>query len=182
MADENDDFEDDIEQDGEDDTADEMVSMSKKNLQDMRRAAKSNSKARAEAAAAKKELAFVKAGVDLDSPTGKLLFKSWDSDSYEDVATQAQEIGALKEGFAVTDSSATSGDAKETEERQAMAQGSRPDEPTQLDPNEFIIDSAMDRMKKGAPKEDAMAEAFDDLLFTASQGDKRVIWSPGAES
>jgi len=46
----------------------------------LRRAAKEGTKAKAEAAALKRELAMVKAGVDTESPIGKLFARAYDGD------------------------------------------------------------------------------------------------------
>jgi hypothetical protein len=59
-----------------------------------------NQKYRAEAAeavAAKRELAFIKVGIDVDSPTGKLFAKAYDGEtSPEAVAAAAAEYGLIK--------------------------------------------------------------------------------------
>lgn len=53
-------------------------------------------KDRAEADAAKRELAFLRAGIDLDSPQGKLFAKAYDGDPTADaVKAQAQEFGLI---------------------------------------------------------------------------------------
>ena len=58
--------------------------------------AEAGRQAQAEAAAAKKELAFIRAGVDLDSPQGKLLAKAYDGDLTPDaVKAAAVEFGIL---------------------------------------------------------------------------------------
>jgi len=53
--------------------------------------------AAAEAAAAKRELAFTKVGIDLESPLGKLFAKAYDGDSsLEAVQQAAAEYGLIK--------------------------------------------------------------------------------------
>lgn len=53
-------------------------------------------RAKEEAAQARRELAFIKAGIDLDSPTGKLFAKGYDGDvSIEAVKAAAVEYGVL---------------------------------------------------------------------------------------
>jgi len=53
-------------------------------------------KAEAEASAAKRELAFLRAGIDLDSPQGKLFAKAYDGDPTADaVKSAAQEYGLI---------------------------------------------------------------------------------------
>jgi len=54
-------------------------------------------RAAAEAAQAKRELAFLKAGIDLDTPQGRLLAKAYDGDpTAEAVKAYAEEYGVLQ--------------------------------------------------------------------------------------
>jgi len=65
----------------------------RKNLE---RKAKEADAAKAEAQAAKRELALLKAGIDLESPTGKLFAKAYDGEaSVEAIKTAATEYGLI---------------------------------------------------------------------------------------
>lgn len=65
-------------------------------VRDLEARAKGADKAKAEAEAAKRELAMLKAGIDLDSPQGKLFAKAYDGESSADaVRKAAEEYGVL---------------------------------------------------------------------------------------
>jgi hypothetical protein len=88
-----------------------------------------------EAAAAKRELAFMKVGIDLESPVGKLFAKAYDGDvSPEAVSAAAAEYGILKPPPAVN--------ANETEQRAwsntAMSQASGAPAPATTDMREAM--------------------------------------------
>lgn len=68
----------------------------KQEAEEGRRAKQEAVEATSEAAAARKELAFLKAGIDLDSPQGKLFAKAYDGEpSLDAVKAAAQEYGLL---------------------------------------------------------------------------------------
>lgn len=104
MSDYNDDIEDDdqIDADSADETTpntnrkDDWRRKLEQDAKDGRRAKQEADKATAEAATAKKELAFLRAGIDLDSPQGKLFAKAYDGEpSLDAVKAAAQEYGLL---------------------------------------------------------------------------------------
>jgi hypothetical protein len=66
-------------------------------IRDLEKRAKSAESAKAEAEAAKKELSFMKAGINLDSPQGKLFAKAYDGEySVEAVKAAAEEYGVIE--------------------------------------------------------------------------------------
>lgn len=66
-------------------------------VRDLEKRAKGAEQAKAEANAAKRELAFIKVGIDLDSPQGKLFAKAYDGDySVEAVRAAAMEYGMIQ--------------------------------------------------------------------------------------
>lgn len=66
-------------------------------VRDLEKRAKEASTAKAEAESAKRELAMLKAGIDLDSPQGKLFAKAYDGESTADaVKRAAEEYGVIK--------------------------------------------------------------------------------------
>lgn len=86
---ENDDYETQDEQQPE-------PSRDRKWVRDLEKRAKDADRVRAEADAARRELAFLKAGIDLDSPQGKLFAKAYDGDFTVDaVKASATEYGVL---------------------------------------------------------------------------------------
>lgn len=66
------------------------------NLKELRQQAEAGRKALAEAEAARRELAFIKAGVDTDSKLGKLLMRTYEGElDVEAIQAEAREIGAI---------------------------------------------------------------------------------------
>ena len=76
-------------------------------------------KARDEAAAARKELAFLKAGVDTDSPQGKLLAKAYDGE----LTADAVKAAAVEFGIIAPDSPAVPAAELAAHDRIAAAAG-----------------------------------------------------------
>jgi len=74
----------------------ETPNRDRKWVRDLEKRAKDADRVKAEAESAKRELAFMKAGIDLDSPTGKLFAKAYDGEaSLDAVRSAAQEYGVL---------------------------------------------------------------------------------------
>lgn len=66
-------------------------------VRDLEKRAKAADQAKAEAEAAKRELAFLKAGINLDTPQGKLFAKAYDGEfSAEAVKAAAEEYGVIQ--------------------------------------------------------------------------------------
>lgn len=167
-----------------DDDSENVTTMKVSDLKNLRRAANNASKNNAELAQAKKDLAFLRAGVDVDSAIGKLFTKAYDGDLDPAVIKeQAGEVGALITGTTppVTETS-EEGETQSTQERQNLANGAAGDENLEVDPIKASLDSARQNMKNGMSEEDAMAEFIDDRLYAASKGDPRVIIQPGTQT
>src|ERR1019366_972961 len=82
-------IEDELLEEQEDDTP--VLKLLRQQLKESRGAAK-------EAASSKRELAFLKAGVDTETKAGKLLLKAYDGDlsDVEALKAEAAELGALR--------------------------------------------------------------------------------------
>ena len=66
-------------------------------VRDLEKRAKGADSAKAEAEAARRELAMLKAGIDLDTPQGKLFAKAYDGESTLDaVKAAAEEYGVIQ--------------------------------------------------------------------------------------
>jgi len=66
-------------------------------IRDLEKRAKAGESAKAEADAAKRELSFLKAGINLDSPQGKLFAKAYDGEfTAEAVKAAAEEYGVIE--------------------------------------------------------------------------------------
>jgi len=88
---------DDLIEDQETQTGDSDERSDRKWVRDLEKRAKGADTAKAEAEAAKRELAMLKAGINLDTPTGKLFAKAYDGESTLDsVRKAAEEYGVIE--------------------------------------------------------------------------------------
>lgn len=162
-----------------DDDLDDEVDEPQDNLRDLRRAAKDAKAAKAELAAAKREVALLKAGVDLDSPVGKLFAKGYDGEITPE---------AIKAEWATLVPSSTPGDtpvddgpeisadeAASTAQRQALANGSPADITPKPSAREVARQEAEKLRANGANERDVLASTFDALVSGAIEGDSTVI-------
>lgn len=149
------------------------------NLRDLRRAAKDGNAAKAELAAAKRELALVKAGVDVDSTLGKYFAKAYDGDP-DPVAIKAAwaEIAPSAEPTAPpapADDIIDPAEAASTAERQALANGAPADVVPQPDVR-AVMNSNVEAMRaRGAREGDILGSSFETLVAAAASGDRSVI-------
>lgn len=125
-----DDYEDD-----EDDEPQAQDQRTDREWADLRRARKAKEKAEAETGALRREIAFMKAGVDTDSPLGALLFKAYDGDlTAEAVKGYAMKAGILKEEAPVDPATTPDAQAAAQQQQQvnALSMGTAPS-PTGFD-------------------------------------------------
>lgn len=181
-------FDDGLDDGGNDDGDSGTMVMNIADVKNLRRAANTASKNKAELIAAQREIAFHRAGVDVDSPIGKLFAKAYDGELDLAVIKEAAgEVNALRSGEIppVTGETGTSegveGEQQSTGERNALAGNSPADQSPEIDPMQASIDSAKQNMKNGMGETDAMAEFVDDRLYAASKNDPRVIIRPGEQ-
>jgi hypothetical protein len=148
----------------------------------LRDAAKRGQAAVQDAAASKRELAFVKAGVDTDSPLGQLAMTGYAGDL---------EPAKIKEFMETLGAGTTPPPAQEqptpeeiaaTQQRQQVASGSIPPNnapPPVADPRQEGLTKFHEALKEGASREDASAEFYDRLIDAAAKGDQRVLLESG---
>lgn len=158
-----------------------VVRMSRKDIRALEAKARKNDEDAAELATAKRELAFHKAGVDLESKAGQLLLKSWDGDlDVEAIKAEAGELNALTSGKAPAADSGDDGERQSTDERSALGTGAGADEhqtPTP-DPVKGAVELGFAALKEGKSEEAALGAVFEHLARAAEGGDTRVIWDP----
>lgn len=146
-------------------------------LKGLRQAADEGRKAKVEAEQAKRELAFVKAGVDTDTKLGQLLLKTYEGDlTAEAIKAEAMEIGAIKtEAPAPPTTPASLDEQTQSRERQGLAQ--EPDVQTDQgqDPYQVAHKGFEEKMAKGMTRERAAGEWGLEILRAARAGDPRVI-------
>lgn len=153
-----------------------------KGVRDLRAAASRGEKARAENEALKREMAFMKAGIDTESKAGKLLLKAYDGDLADIAALKAEgdSLGALV--TPVTPPPATETNAVSAAEQQAMTQrgqvasGAPPSQGVTQDKDPYVaarqgFDQAL---LSGDSAENAAATAFHNVFAAFDQGDTRV--------
>jgi hypothetical protein len=148
----------------------------------LRRAAEAGRKAQAEAAQLKREVAMLRAGVDLESPLGNLFAKGYDGEL---------EAAKVKEAWTAVAPSATPApepetpktpdpefsvdETKSTDLRAALANGSPADEMPDEDPRVAAKRAATQHVMDGGTQEESLALVFDHIYAAGLAGDKRVI-------
>ena len=161
----------------EEETGDPNLRQLRKKAKDADRLTREN----ADLLADRRELAFLKAGVDTSTPVGQLFMKAYDGEL---------DATAIKEGYEALGMSAPAasetGDAFEadeagsTQERQALASGATGDtgeqQPQPVRGEEGrAARVARDALAHGAPREDAIGVMFNELTQAAASGDRSVI-------
>lgn len=156
-------------------------------IQELRDAADRGRQATAEAEAVKRENAFLKAGIDPDSPKAKYFVKGYDGELTKDaILAEAKEAGVLEERTppppAEEEQEEPTGRRQPTEEEQEMEglatevsseaapSGALPKE----DPHEAAWNRFSDR-RKTEPREDAAAEVIGSIFQGAIEGDERFL-------
>lgn len=146
----------------------------------LRQAAAEGAKAKAEAEALRREMAFLKAGIDTDTKLGKLLLNSYDGElSVEAIKKEATEIGAIKvEAPAPEPFKADPADVELANARQALATGATPPEAISVDPYKAAFDKYYESAQSGSSRDNAMADAVSMILQAGAKGDARVLARP----
>ena len=149
-----------------------------KNQRELARKAKENEAAALERDAAKRELAFLKAGIDTDSPVGKLFTKAYDGElTAEAIKAAASEIGLTQEAPAEPPAEQPPSEEELHEQRlrQQLAQGTGPGQTPPPDPRQEAKDAVKSAKDNGDSDEKALASGFAVLREAATRGDDRVI-------
>lgn len=144
------------------------------NPKDLRAAAEDGRRARAEAEAAKREMAFLRAGIDTESPKGKAFMKLYEDDL---------ESEKIRQGFAELFGDAqptTQNEVPVEEQRQTEARGALSNQagvPGDGSPSPWA--AAESRYKEirdeGGREEIAFGAALSHIIGAANRGDQRVI-------
>ena len=144
----------------------------------LREAANRAKQHKAEAEAAKRELAFVKAGIDTDSKLGKLLLASYDGELTVDAI---KEYTSDLPGFTGTTTDGDGdgetledGETNSTGERNSLAGDAQGDIQQNPDPREEARKTANQLIQDGGSVEDARATQFAMIVDAAIKGDERV--------
>lgn len=145
---------------------------------DLRAAAADGKRARAEAEAAKRELAFHKAGINTDSTAGKMFMQFYEGDL---------EAAAIKAGFAElgigppsaepppNQQQLTPEELAQTQQRAALATESGAPGDGSKHPWDTAYDSFNQARRDGTPVEMAFGAAVGHIIGAANAGDERVL-------
>ena len=154
-----------------------MATQEPGSIKELRDAADRGKKATQELDAMKREMAFLKAGVDTDTKAGQLLYKAYDGD-LETAAIQAEWSELVPE--AAGPPPAETVDATDTqvaEQRRDLAGDSVPPENQTESPYDAGHREFRTMMDEGRPKEDSAARFVHTVLEAAggADPDQRVL-------
>lgn len=148
------------------------------NLVELREAAKRGRTAAQEAAALKRENAFLKAGVPTDSPLGEMFAKAYDGElTAEAISEAASKIGLLGGNDATSQPDAQPPASEQI--RQTLNEGNPTSVSTTDDRGPDPTDNALrsfqtERLQIG--EENARLAAFDRMVVAGANGDQRAIF------
>lgn len=150
----------------------------------LREAANRAKQHKAEADAAKRELAFVKAGIDTDSKLGKLVFNTYDGElTKEAILEFVSDIPGLSAApseeppVEENEDEIPDDERNSTLDRNNLANDANGDEGGKPDPRKVGRDAAKGVIDSGGTQEDALATHFQQIVGAAKEGDRRVIVS-----
>ena len=127
----------------------------------------------------KREMAFLKAGVDTDSKAGQLLFKAYDGElDTESIQAEWQELAPTPSPVVKPEQAqetVSEADTRVADQRQALAEDSVSVESTTQSPYEQGFQEFKKAYDAGTPKEDSAARFVHTVLEAAGQGDERVL-------
>ena len=145
-------------------------------IKDLREAAERGRKATQELDDIKREMAFIKAGVDTESKAGQLLYKAYDGElETELIQAEASELGILKGDVQAPPQDSPTEDVAGIQEREALAGDSVSPEVNTQSPYEQGFQEFQKAYDAGRSKEDSAAKFVHTVLEAASQGDERVV-------
>lgn len=163
----------------DDDTHDEQGDEDA-NLRQLREKAKATDSAQAESLAARRELLFVKAGIDTESTLGKLALRAYEGELTADaVKAFGNEIGAVDAAppsnrVAITD------DERALEADRTVLGGGTKDPATPEDgvPQMVGLKNFEDRLAAGADRDRASDEFYNRMFDAAAKGNTHAIYDP----
>ena len=149
-------------------------------IKELRDAADRGKKASQELDQMKREMAFLKAGVDTDSKAGQLLFKAYDGDLDTDlIKAEAEELGILKDAAPPPppEPENSEADVRVAQERRDLAADQIAPENQTESPYDVGHRQFQEMLDAGRPKEDSAARFIHKVLEAASgdNPDSRVI-------
>lgn len=160
-------------------------------IKDLRAKAERGSQAEAELAAARRELAFTKAGINTDTKPAQALLKTYEGElTTEAIKAEAAEWGLSQGGSSAPkaddegDPAVTKYDADSPEARhQALVDAEAHGEPAPVPPppektgTERAFEGYAEARKSGLPTRDAEVEAFAIMIAAGAAGDPTARWN-----
>jgi ribosomal protein L12E/L44/L45/RPP1/RPP2 len=145
-------------------------------IKDLRDAADRGKKASQELDAMKREMAFLKAGVDTDSKVGQLLYKAYDGE-LETESIQAEWSELAPVAAAPPSEPDATDDARVSQERQNLASDNVPPENQTESPYDAGHREFQEMIADGRPKDESAARFVHTVLEAAggANPDPRVV-------
>lgn len=125
----------------------------------------------------RRELLFAKVGVDTDTTLGKMLFKTFDGGTVDELRALAVEVGAIKDP-----GSDPHPDAGQQDFRNLMGGGAPPAVDLGPDPWDVGLNAFHAARKRGVPASQARYDLAVSVLAAAAKGDRRVLFDPIAHA
>jgi hypothetical protein len=147
------------------------------NIRALRQAAEDGKRAREEAAEARRELLFVKAGVDTESKLGQLLFKTYEGN---DLEALKQEWTELSGSSAPTSDPGPTGSEQAVDNVRDQLRNAPPGgaEPAQVDAYALSFETYHSDLAKGLPTDTARENAVSVLFEQFMSGNTSVQFDP----
>ena len=147
-------------------------------IKELRDAAERGKKATQELDAMKREMAFMKAGVDTDTKAGQLLFKAYDGElETESIQAEWQELAPAAAAPPPEPETVDATDTQVAEQRRELAGDSVPPGNQIESPYDAGHREFKEMMDAGRPKEDSAARFIHTVLEAAGgdNPDQRVV-------
>ena len=153
-----------------------MATQEPGSIKELRDAADRGKKASQELDSMKREMAFLKAGVDTDTKVGQLLYKAYEGELETD-AIRAEWSELAPTAASPTSEPDTTDDARVSRERQDLAGDSVPPENQTESPYDAGHRQFQEMVADGRPKDDSAARFVHTVLEAAggANPDPRVI-------
>lgn len=154
-------------------------------VSELRKAAEGGAKAKAEAELARKELAFVKAGIDTDSKPAQALLSSYSGELTADaIKAEAAEWGLVQAAAPTPEPTPEPAapdytDDASLQDMRDMSSGTpAPVDEVHKSAFEKAGDQYLADRKEGRAAQDAMNRAYGSFIKSAAQGDSTAIFDP----
>ena len=147
-------------------------------IRSLRQRAEQASQYEQELVALRRENLFAKAGIDTDSKIGRMLFKTFEGSSLDELRTEAEDLGL----FTPSRNNVPADEQDQAAFRRGLSGGqtvAAPDDQG-IDPFDDAYANYYEDRKRGVPLEEAQLAAIDRILVAASNGDQRVLFDQQA--